>query len=772
MITKITQIEKLSRFKAFSSSHSSLELGPANLLYAPNGHGKSTISDIVRSFLTNDPAIIVKRTSKVYPGTPVVHLTHSTPLVHSHFNTAQTWTNALTDENCLVFDKAFIQQNVHTTTVEHDHKKKMYTLLVGSGAITAKAEVSRKRQILTDLQRVKNDIAGQFNRLGVRGVTIAEFAAMECENEATLIKERDDTKKKLEAAGNPEIVKAKVELSKLTHPYSIEEELKNACTDTVTGGSKEAIELIKQHSQDHIHGTPQQRRQFLAASVDAMGSKSATHCPTCGQSLAGTPEELVAAMFAIFSKEYLELRKQVSVERESLEKLNDTAITGAIKSSTEINLTRHGEWSAYIKDLPVLDDLSGLDEAALNLTESKKKLIEKLAEKHDEVGLIIGSELTAYTAAVTTFTTMINQYNEGAEEINKQIREYKAKIDTTQKAGLEKQLIGIENRLLRAGLNAQSLVVDYIANEPAVTNAANDHVAALKDFEEAQKEVIAKHGKVINDVLTRSGARFQISGIEQGKKSVSTDPYIEYSITLVGGTDDAETAAGEAIGYILSDGEKNLLAFAFFWSLLVHSDLSKTTAIFDDPLSSVDESWRFNLIKLLQEATENGLHQLFILTHFMDFARVTAQQFHSIKQLTITNGGPANGHSLESCDVESLARELQYKRIDLLQEYIADPRTSKPEIIQGEIRILLESALKSKYYLKLKPYIMSRGWLRDFVEDTALKPLLISNGSYTDLSDLTTVSGYAHHENPPAYQFDETQATTYAQLALDTLEKL
>lgn len=70
---------------------------------------------------------------------------------------------------------------MYTTTVEHDHKKKMYTLLVGSGAITAEAEVSRKRQILTDLQRVKNDIAGQFNRLGVRGVTIAEFAAMECE---------------------------------------------------------------------------------------------------------------------------------------------------------------------------------------------------------------------------------------------------------------------------------------------------------------------------------------------------------------------------------------------------------------------------------------------------------------------------------------------------------------------------------------------------------------------------------------------------------------
>lgn len=50
-------------------------------------------------------------------------------------------------------------------------------------------------------------------------------------------------------------------------------------------------------------------------------------------------------------------------------------------------------------------------------------------------------------------------------------------------------------------------MVIHIANEPAVTNATNDHVAALKDFEEAQKEVIAKHGKVINDVLTRSGCQ-------------------------------------------------------------------------------------------------------------------------------------------------------------------------------------------------------------------------------------------------------------------------
>lgn len=772
MITKITQIENLSRFKSFSSSHSSLELSSANLLYAPNGRGKSTISDIVRSFLTNDTSIITQRASRVYPGTPAVHITHSSPLKHSHFGSAQTWSNLLTDTDCLVFDKAFIQQNVYAATVEHDHKKKMYTLLVGSGAIAAKSEVSKKRQILTSVQKTKSDIAGQFARLGTRGLNIEDFAAMTAEDETSLAKERADIKKKLEAVGSPEIVKAKHELIKITHPYSVEEDLKDACTRTVTGGSKAAVQLVKEHSRQHIHGTSQQRKEFLASSVSAMGSEDAAHCPTCGQSLVGTPEELVKALFTVFSNDYLLLRKQVLNEYESLERLNAESIEGAVKSNAELNLTRHSEWQAYIKELPAIDDLSGIDEAARNLVTSKKALEEKLAEKYDDVALSIDSELTSYSAAVSSYSSKVRRYNEVVEEINKQIREYKATIDITQKAGLEKQLIEVENRLLRTGLNAQSLVVDYMANKPAVANATEDLATALKEFEEAQKAVIAKHGKIINEVLERSGAKFRISGIEQGKKSVSTDPYIEYSITLVGGSDDAETAAGDAIGYILSDGEKNLLAFAFFWSLLVHSDLSKTTAIFDDPLSSVDESWRFKLIQLLQEISTSGLRQLFILTHYMDFARVIVQQFHSIKQLTIINGGPANGHKLESCDIESLARELQYKRIDLLQNYIADPRTEKPEVIQGEIRILLESALKSKYYIKLKPYIESRGWLRDFIEDSSVKPLLVANGSHSDLSDLTTVSGYAHHENPPAYQFDEDQAITYARLSLNVLERL
>lgn len=772
MITKITHIESLSRFKNFSSSHSSLELGPANLFYAPNGRGKSTVADIVNSFVTNEPSILDKRVSKVYPGTAQVSLTHSTPLISSRFGSSKTWSNPLTGMNCLVFDKAFIQQNVHTTTIEHEHKKKMYTLLVGSSAIAAKEEVAKKRQILTDLQKTKNEIASQFARLGTRGVKIDEFVAMKAEDEAKLQGEREAVKKKFEAAGNPESIKTKLEPTHLTHPYSVTENLKIASTAVVYGGSKEAVELIKKHSTNHIHGTAIEQKEFLASSVKALGSKDATHCPTCGQSLLGNPEELIQALFTIFSNKYLQLRRLVLAEKESLERVNDIVATNTVQANTELNLTRHEEWKAYIEALPLLDDLLNFEQVTKELVTTKKDLINKLDEKYNDLSITAEVEITAYTAAVTNYSILVERYNATVTEINNRVRLYKSKLDVSQKVGLEKELINIDNKLLRASPNAQALAVDFRTNEPAVTNASTDLTTALKDFELAQKEVIAKHGAVINDVLKRSGAKFRITSIEQGKKLGSTEPYIEYGVKLIGGTDDAETRAGDAIGYILSDGEKNLLAFAFYWSLLIHSDLSITTAIFDDPLSSVDESWRFNLIELLQEISRNGLHQLFVLTHFMDFARVITQQFPTVKQLTIITAGASSGHKIEGCDIESIARELQYKRIDTLQEFIKDPRTSKPEIIQGEIRILLESALKSKYYLKLKPYIESRGWLRNFIDDASLQPILQANGSYAELSNLTTVSGYAHHENPPAYQFDEDQALTYAQLALDVLEKL
>ena len=124
-------------------------------------------------------------------------------------------------------------------------------------------------------------------------------------------------------------------------------------------------------------------------------------------------------------------------------------------------------------------------------------------------------------------------------------------------------------------------------------------------------------------------------------------------------------------------------------------NLSRTVAIFDDPLSSVDLSWRNQLIDKLNEISTNGLMQLFIFTHYEDFARMVAMRFSNIKQFTIISQGPANGNTINRFDIESISKEVQYARIEMLKDYIDDPTQERPEHVQSEIRNCLESALKS-----------------------------------------------------------------------------
>ena len=68
--------------------------------------------------------------------------------------------------------------------------------------------------------------------------------------------------------------------------------------------------------------------------------------------------------------------------------------------------------------------------------------------------------------------------------------------------------------------------------------------------------------------------------------------------------------------------------------------------------------------------------------------------------------------------------------------------------------------------------MIGKRWLRDFIEHEEVKPLLQANGSYAELDDLCTNSGWSHHDNPREFVFTEDQALAYDQRTLDIIEKL
>ncbi|AMG64391.1 MULTISPECIES: AAA family ATPase [Staphylococcus] len=71
----------------------------------------------------------------------------------------------------------------------------------------------------------------------------------------------------------------------------------------------------------------------------------------------------------------------------------------------------------------------------------------------------------------------------------------------------------------------------------------------------------------------------------------------------------------------ISEGEKNLLAFLFFYFELFEDDNQKniksniTTLIIDDPINSFDEANRFYVLELIKKLIKSKANQMFIFTH-------------------------------------------------------------------------------------------------------------------------------------------------------------
>ncbi|WP_245393457.1 AAA family ATPase [Staphylococcus coagulans] len=80
----------------------------------------------------------------------------------------------------------------------------------------------------------------------------------------------------------------------------------------------------------------------------------------------------------------------------------------------------------------------------------------------------------------------------------------------------------------------------------------------------------------------------------------------------------------------ISEGEKNLLAFLFFYFELFEDDKQKnvksniSTLIIDDPINSFDEANRFFVLEMIKKIMKNKFDQVFIFTHsWNDFCDIT-----------------------------------------------------------------------------------------------------------------------------------------------------
>lgn len=168
--------------------------------------------------------------------------------------------------------------------------------------------------------------------------------------------------------------------------------------------------------------------------------------------------------------------------------------------------------------------------------------------------------------------------------------------------------------------NAKEIVIGFYVQQckPDVIELFNKLNLLTTDIEKAKAETKAIEIKIKNLNAELTNQKAPMSEIERyiyivfGHKKYTLN-YNEDSKSYSIYRESGEIAKN------LSEGEKTVIAFAYFLATLkTHNfDLKNSIVVIDDPVSSLDQQYLFNLINLLlmKFNKPSSFEQLFILTH-------------------------------------------------------------------------------------------------------------------------------------------------------------
>jgi len=365
-------------------------------------------------------------------------------------------------------------------------------------------------------------------------------------------------------------------------------------------------------------------------------SETEGKCPYCQQLL---PDDFASEIAAIFDEQY----------QKSIDELDSllTAYKSDMRGFVETLKANHADVFPKL-DLTEYDD--------------KLSIFEKTVESN--IQLIIGkTNEPSSKVELDSIKAIRDEINAIITELNKQIKEHNEVVNARTKNKGECKTKVWE----LIAYMVQSDIASYNASHAALmkeittlkTKNSNDRTS-LKNIEneiaEKSKSVRSTKPTIdnINNLLRDSGFQGFSLREKQGHKNV-------YEVVRMENNRPVER---------LSDGEKNFIAFLYFYQLVKgsHEETDTVTdkiVVIDDPVSSLDSSVMFIVSTLIREMVEvcfnntdysgnkalgDYIKQIFLLTHNVYFHReVTysqAQHYKSVSFYVVNKADNLSGVKL------------------------------------------------------------------------------------------------------------------------------
>ena len=765
MITKIKLLKSIGKFYDSSSKGGGLYWNKNTFLFAPNAYGKSTLVDVCRSLRDNNPKIV--RARKTLGSTVSPEAVIAIDGVINAFNGTK-W-----NKHCpamQIFDVPFIHDNILAYEIEHEHRKNMHRIIIGSAGIKLSEELSTLKAKEKNKRQKFETIRTKFNEGGFVHHTLDTFLAIPAAEEAAVADRIEKLQKDIKSKESESQVRALGFPNTIVTPAFDLTASKTLATKKLAAVHEVGEKLVLNHIEKNI-SDKNRAKQFIRQGLDLLQAD----CPFCGQDLK-TAADLIAAYREFFDEAFRTFQAELNRVASSLNNWNVEYELTALVSSYNANTAIITQWEPFI-GVGVLPDTSAFVETVkTKLMVSKTSVLAELEKKQKDPDADADlSQFATMTAALESLKMGVEAYNEAVAGFTAKAKDYvdklpKSDVDTLQLALAKER--EIEKRFKPEWKK-------WATNYPAAEKDANGLLlkkdAKQKELETYTKTIFNTYQQRINHFLVTLGADFTITELEGKTDERANESYSDFAFLILEKKVPLKVRQDDAPCFknTFSEGDKSTLAFAFFISLLTKEpDLDKQVVILDDPLSSLDKTRREATARILLDLSPK-LNQLCVFTHKKDFLRML---FDKIPNNTVLQmrSDKTNGSWLEPFDVEEDRKGEHAQTVEAMERYVIEDFGPTPETMQGNIRKVFEVVLKTKYYRALLTDIKQKKGLAKLLEtlfntgllDATLKPKLF---------DLCNVTNGPHHGeivDAPSKKLIRNEVVTLISEALNLLEKV
>lgn len=768
MIAKIEKLKNIGNFEDYTAS-GDVALKKFNIIYAENGSGKTTLSQVLHSLATNNPEIIRHHLRIGATGNPEAIFKDDTN--HQHVFNGTRWNRPCPEIE--VFDAHFVANNIYSGfDVTNDQQKKLYQFVVGTAGVELIKKIEHVKAVIERVKNLKDQKEEEIVRL-TDGNDINAIIKMKPKDSIDeLIAKKS---KELDVANNQEKIKRQTRPAAIV-PNAIlfdVEAAKETLSRNVEGIGQEFLDLV-QHHLDHL------KEEGVDAPTkwveNGLFGTDNGQCPFCGQSLEGI--DLIKGYNQYFSDNYKKAVVKVDAMMREFSKINIEAYSQKLETDYRAIVDTMELWKELV---PVSEEapLPALGVDGKPLKEKYDALKAVIAAKvANPVCALDTKALDDFIGAITDAQARVDVVNAFVTSYVKRIEDLCANISEATIVQKEYNNLCLCKKRFEAPLT--ELCDYYCILSRRLNNVKGYNTAYQQQLKDTSNALFQQYGEKINYYLGPVFMTpFKIESIRSGSyRGNQREPKLEYVLTFNGAEIELAGDGYRSFKNVLSEGDKNTIAFSFFLAKLTEDpNFADKIIVFDDPLTSLDLNRRNETINQLV-LLHNRCKQVIVLSHNFHFlvdlnARNDVQTADK-KVLTIVKG--RTNATIQEYELKRDWMDKYKRSIEMMEAFVNAPSPAGQEDAVAGIRITCEMLLKLKFCKFISDQNCTFGQLISVLEASAcvfVNP--DKNAVIAKLRNLNSVSWKPHHasvEERAVYHevpLTMPEAVNYVRMALQLL---